>query len=918
MRTLIIFIFFYNILLAGNIYIPKNEYEKITLDKYRRKEINLILNTHQDRKDPVLNNAVNEKIVELFKDYLRINIKIKYYSFNEFGDIEGIFATVLENKRNENFLKLSNYIFSHNLYIASNKINVDSLDDINGKRVYTTEKSKYLDYFKFYLQDKNVDYNPIKVKSKDKYSDELVLVTSSDSFKYKYKYKIGPLPNISIGVSEEYYDLLPIINEALKEKYKDIIYLTVEKKKDSIFNENFLNLLTDIEKEQLKNLNSSTITFDVEERTKYFSKERTEYIGVVPFMVDKIKDRYGINFRVDTDNNEYRTKKYEDFEKKKLRVIPLAKTPERLNKFIFTDEISTSKFYVMINDNSKSEKIGVIDNSYEEYNVNLFHNKEKIVKYQAESYLINDIKLGKISKGYLLNADRYNLNGIHLIKINTIPIFLALHQEDKILKDILNKGLSIFYDINILTDRLKMIEQRDAIRAFHKNKIHNYSLIIFISTLMVTILISIYKMLLHKKIATQLEKDPLTQLQNRGKFNKFIASNKNTQGIAIFIDVDNFKSINDIYGHYRGDETIVIIANFIREIFGEESSYRISGDEFYVLTNNKDFIDKILILKEKMRYFKADSKCHISLSIGYYINEKMLPLEKAFKYADMAMYEAKKITGFSFLEATDELIIKKQREYIIKQRLRERCIDGMHSVFQPKFDLNSMKIIGMEALARWSTNDLGKIFPDEFIPLAEITKNIHVVDFKIAEEAMIFIKKLKKEKLVDDNFKISFNISMETFERDDVIDTINDLLTIHNIPGEWLEVEVTETILSSNLNKTISKLNKLRELKIQISIDDFIAGHSSVNLLTVLPIDVVKIDKSILDGVCSGNYNSHSIYKNLIQLINDLNLKIVSEGIETQCQLDFLKENGVEIGQGFIFSRPLDKNESLNFIKNNN
>ncbi|MGL4946248.1 MAG: EAL domain-containing protein, partial [Cetobacterium sp.] len=223
--------------------------------------------------------------------------------------------------------------------------------------------------------------------------------------------------------------------------------------------------------------------------------------------------------------------------------------------------------------------------------------------------------------------------------------------------------------------------------------------------------------------------------------------------------------------------------------------------------------------------------------------------------------------------------------------------------------------LGAEALARWQSEKLGFIYPNEFIGLAEEYKKVFLIDYKIAEETLKFIKKIPEKYLNENNFKISFNISLQTFEREDFLDTITNLIDKYEISSKNIEVELTETILALNLSTVIEKINELKKKKIHVSIDDFTAGNSSVSLLSILPVDTIKFDKSILDRITDENNIAQNIYKGLIDMVKTADFKIVSEGIETQEQLDFLKKNMVKTGQGYIFSKPITEKEFLALIQ---
>ena len=207
------------------------------------------------------------------------------------------------------------------------------------------------------------------------------------------------------------------------------------------------------------------------------------------------------------------------------------------------------------------------------------------------------------------------------------------------------------------------------------------------------------------------------------------------------------------------------------------------------------------------------------------------------------------------------------------------------------------------------------IYPDEFIFIAEELKRVYLIDYKIAEETLKFINKTPKIYLLKNNFRISFNISLQTFEREDFFNTIVNLIEKYEINPELLEVELTETILGLNLPTIIEKINYLKEKGIQVSIDDFTAGNSSVSLLSILPVDIIKFDKSILDRIDSNNNVAMKVYKGLINIVKESDFKIVAEGIETDEQLKFLKLHEVDIGQGYIFSKPIPEMDFITLLE---
>ncbi|WP_407537488.1 EAL domain-containing protein [Cetobacterium somerae] len=213
-------------------------------------------------------------------------------------------------------------------------------------------------------------------------------------------------------------------------------------------------------------------------------------------------------------------------------------------------------------------------------------------------------------------------------------------------------------------------------------------------------------------------------------------------------------------------------------------------------------------------------------------------------------------------------------------------------------------MIGAEALTRWNNNLLGEIYPDEFIPIAENLGLIYKVDYKIAEEAVKKTKQLLRDNIVDKNFRMSFNMSIETLKRKDVVEVILDILKKYSLSGKNLEIEITESTFLNDAEDVVVKLNKFRENGIYLSIDDFTAGYSTVGLLTTLPIDVVKFDKSLISSINEESERGKNVYLGLTNMIKSLKLKVVAEGIEEREQFEFLKEIGVSYGQGYYFGKP--------------
>ncbi|MGL5638950.1 MAG: EAL domain-containing protein [Cetobacterium sp.] len=255
------------------------------------------------------------------------------------------------------------------------------------------------------------------------------------------------------------------------------------------------------------------------------------------------------------------------------------------------------------------------------------------------------------------------------------------------------------------------------------------------------------------------------------------------------------------------------------------------------------------------------------------------------------------------------------RKLMISNELKN-SLNGIYPVFQPKVSLKDKKIIGAEILARYTSKDLGVVSPKEFIPIAEEHNLIAQIDLKIIEQAFIFIKKELDSNIILNDFRISFNLSLKTFNQVDLIDCLKNLLKKYNISGNYFEVEITESIFIKDINKTVQKLNYLKKLGMEISIDDFTVGHSTAQLLCLLPVDIIKFDKCLLDSLDINQSKGTIIYKNLTNLIKELDLRIVAEGVETKDQLDFLEDLKVDYVQGYYISKPLSKEVASIIFRN--
>ncbi|WP_326514306.1 EAL domain-containing protein [Clostridium intestinale] len=429
------------------------------------------------------------------------------------------------------------------------------------------------------------------------------------------------------------------------------------------------------------------------------------------------------------------------------------------------------------------------------------------------------------------------------------------------------------------------------------------------------------KKLLEDKISSMAYIDKLTELPNRllfeEKVNELIEVKKLTdEGFAlIYMDIDNFKHINDMLGHEFGDLLLKYIANILKDFIKSPNFVaRSGGDEFAIIFDNiKDrksvVIEVEKLLKELRRSWNINSQdFYVSYSVGISVYpEHGINLSSLFKSADIAMYYVKKGMKdnycFYSLEIENKNLNLIKKVNYLRQAIKK---EEFYLLYQPIIDLNSGEVIGGEALIRWNHPIIGNIPPMEFIPLAEESGLINDID-KWVLETVLTHKKEWKEKL-NSNIKISINMSGKKVTSDKVINEIRNLLNEMNINPKEIQFEVTETSIMDDLEHSTYILRKIKELGIGIALDDFGTGYSSLTYLKKLPIDIVKLDREFIKSVINKE-SDLVIVEHIINLIHDLNLEIVAEGIEIEEQRLILRERKCNYGQGYLFSRPIAKEE---------
>ena len=424
--------------------------------------------------------------------------------------------------------------------------------------------------------------------------------------------------------------------------------------------------------------------------------------------------------------------------------------------------------------------------------------------------------------------------------------------------------------------------------------------------------------------------DILTKLPNRRFMLDRIAQAQSISarsrhyGALLFLDMDRFKTLNDALGHDYGDLFLIEIARRLQQCVRDmDTVARIGGDEFVVLVEEIDLnaevaSQKVALLAEKIRsalslpYQIKEHEHHSSPSIGaslYRGNDE--PLETVLKHADMAMYQAKESgrNRVRFFDPAMQIAIETRTalEADLRHALAEK---QLHLYYQIQLD-SDLRPLGAEALIRWIHPLRGMVSPMQFIPIAEESSLILDIGHWVLETACKQLAVWDKREQTK-NLKLAVNVSAQQFKRHDIVETITTLLNIHQVDPRRLKLELTESVVLSDVNDVITKMHSLKALGVRLSLDDFGTGYSSLSYLKRLPLDQIKIDQSFVRDITTDASDAVMV-KTIISLADNFRLNVIAEGVETEAQLSYLKENGCMAYQGFLFSKPvpIDEFEAL-------
>ena len=387
----------------------------------------------------------------------------------------------------------------------------------------------------------------------------------------------------------------------------------------------------------------------------------------------------------------------------------------------------------------------------------------------------------------------------------------------------------------------------------------------------------------------------------------------------LFLDLDNFKTINDTLGHDVGDQLLAVIAQRLRHcVRADDLVSRFGGDEFTILLNNVDNRHDVQTIAENIvkavakPAVLAGRRLNITVSIGASIYpDDGTDLVSLKRYADVAMYEAKNGGKNAFKFFSSEMETVSHKRLMIQNELGDAISKNqLRLLYQPKIDVKADEILGLEVLVRWQHPEYGVIRPDEFIPYAEETGQIVDIDLWVLDE--ISQQQQRWYQQTGMIIPIAINLSANHLRSDRILGAIENIYD--SFPDFSLELELTEAGLLDQTDQVLLRLKILKRMGISLSLDDFGTGYSSLSYLRNFPIDTVKIDHSFIQNIPEDT-QATQLVKAIIAMAHSLQLNVVAEGVEREQQKQFLIENNCCFMQGFLFAEPLPAETLLTRLK---
>ncbi|MGD1822261.1 MAG: two-component system response regulator [Pleomorphochaeta sp.] len=564
-----------------------------------------------------------------------------------------------------------------------------------------------------------------------------------------------------------------------------------------------------------------------------------------------------------------------------------------------------SRTILIIDDNNIQRKmlVGILNNKYntieaENGSVGL---DIAVKKYKEISLILLDLSMPVMNGFEFLEAAKQNFlfNDIPIIVLTSDDQVSSLYRALELgANDILPKP----YDAKKLLNKVSQI-------------IHSYQLLKVTQD-------NNYFNLTAKQLAYANEIDKLTGLFSKEAFLKISSEILNNNPYENYYlirgDFVKFKLVNELYGKKEGDTFLKAYAILLVELLGKDALIsRFSDDDFVGLVkkDKEDLKFDLIKIEEFLKDYPIDITLTAVFGV-FKIDDRTLSIDSICDRAAYAITKAKQSKNIktSYVIYNDKLDKWLKIEQAVVSGIDLAIENGDILIyFQPKYSLNDKSIVGAEALVRWQHPSLGMLSPGVFIPILEANGVIHQLDYYVWDKTCEYVAKWQKMGLK--KIPVSVNVSRNNFYRDKLWVEILDLISKHGITPEYINIEITETSYMNDPDQVQNIVNKCQESGLCVHMDDFGSGYSSLNVLKDLVFDVLKIDLNFIQGLES-NERAAIILKSIMDMNKLLKLPVVAEGIETQEQENFLREIGCEVGQGFLFSRPVEEKVFIEMLRN--
>ena len=392
----------------------------------------------------------------------------------------------------------------------------------------------------------------------------------------------------------------------------------------------------------------------------------------------------------------------------------------------------------------------------------------------------------------------------------------------------------------------------------------------------------------------------------------------------VSIDLNNFKSINDTMGHDVGNEVLVEISNRWRNLADSWTTgtadfvVRLAGDEYALVIRGYRSIEEIIrsinLYRDELEKKITIDNCDYYVTASFGFAQYPVDADNSttlFSCADAAMHKVKAAGNTTYIMHYSPSISNSEQALEIERKIRAGLDNNTFYInLQPQFDMGH-KLRGFEALARMKDAEGNFISPGEFIPVAEKTGLIEKIDLCVFQQAASFLAEAMKQ--TSDKVILSINVSVRHLMKNNFIDEIKSVIEESGIPATRLEIEITESIMIDSADKALKRINELKNLGVKIAIDDFGTGYSSLSYLNKIPADILKIDKAFIDEINKGS-SSKQYVASIISIGNVFDLEVISEGVETEDQLDTLRSIGCDYIQGYIWGKPMMPEDALQLV----